>query len=62
MAAPPYDDDPWAQIMNTINDNNILDDDGLVVTDHRKNLELSNSYGDLFKRREKRYGDTVVTI
>ena len=62
LAAPPYDDDPWGQIMNTINDNNILDDDGLVVTDHRKNLELSNSYGDLFKRREKRYGDTVVTI
>ncbi|MDP6050209.1 MAG: 16S rRNA (guanine(966)-N(2))-methyltransferase RsmD [SAR202 cluster bacterium] len=62
LAAPPYDDNPWSQIMNTINDKDILENNGLVVTDHRKNVELLNSYGRLFKRKERRYGDTVVTI
>jgi 16S rRNA (guanine(966)-N(2))-methyltransferase RsmD len=62
LAAPPYNDDPWSQMMNIISDKHILEDDGLVVTDHRKNVKLSHSYGRLFKQREKRYGDTVVTI
>ena len=62
LAAPPYDDDPWEELMTKMSDNGTLRAGGLLVTDHRWSLELAGSYGDLFRERERRYGDTTVSI
>ena len=62
LAAPPYDDDPWLELMNILCDNDILAAGGVVVADHRRSLELADSYSYLFRERKRRYGDTAVSI
>ena len=62
FADPPYDLDPWEAVMGSLGSGRLLDDDAIVVAEHRHNRELAERYGKLTRITSRRYGDTSVSI
>ncbi len=59
---PPYDADPWANVMTQLNEGGMLEQDSIVVAEHSSRLELAPAYGGLVRARSRRYGDTSVSV
>ncbi len=59
---PPYDDDPWGDILNGLSEGSILSRAAVVVAEHRTNLRLADSYGRLARTSTRRYGDSSISI
>lgn len=59
---PPYQSDPWERLMVRLGGGPILNDNALVVAEHRRDRELSPRYGGLALVESRRYGDTSVSF
>ncbi|MBM3932754.1 MAG: 16S rRNA (guanine(966)-N(2))-methyltransferase RsmD [SAR202 cluster bacterium] len=62
FADPPYELDPWEAVLGSLGSGRLLDDDAIVVAEHRHNRELAERYGRLTRTTSRRYGDTSVSI
>lgn len=58
---PPYYEGLFEDVMKTIDDYGILDDDGTVVVEHDADIEMKD-IGDLYIYKEKKYGITMLTF
>src|SRR5437870_4789708 len=43
---PPYDSEVYSPVLFLLGTHDILDDDGIVIVEHRKQLDMSESFGD----------------
>ena len=62
FADAPYEDDPWAELMERLEGLELLVDGALVVAEHHRRLDLAESYGRIVRSRSRRHGDTVVSV
>ena len=62
FADPPYNTDPWVGLMQELENNSLPSDDVLVVCEHISKLQLSVKYGNFFRSRTRKYGDTCISI
>ena len=59
---PPYDDDPWDDIMTGLSDGTLLRQDVTVVAEHGSSRTLAGVYGRLSLQRTRRYGGSSISI
>ncbi|SDY76799.1 16S rRNA (guanine(966)-N(2))-methyltransferase RsmD [Evansella caseinilytica] len=59
---PPYQKQRLSEELAYIAEHQLLSRDGQAVVEHALTVSLSDSYGSLHKRREEKYGDTVIAI
>lgn len=59
---PPYDLDPWDFLMDLLNSSRLVSEKALVVTEHRYQRQLAEVYGRMVRAKNRRYGDTAVSI
>lgn len=59
---PPYDQDPWATLMEMLNSGQMLGEGALVVAEHYQKHQLAERYGRLVRATARRHGDTSVSI
>ena len=57
---PPYKFNIIVELLELINNNNLLNDKGIIVFEHQQNDIVENSYFNLL--RHKKYGDKFVSI
>ena len=62
FADPPYALDDWQKVMTALNRPGMLDDEGLVVAEHRQSSAMADEYGRLLLLTRRRYGDTAISI
>lgn len=62
FADPPYADDEAMTAIVTFMEAGVLTDHGLFVLEHSKRRAVPDTLGELTTLRERRYGDTVVSI
>ena len=58
---PPYDYDVYEKILTKVSELNLLNDNGLIILEHA-NLNLKESYNNLFLYKSKKYGTKSVNI
>ena len=59
---PPYDLDPWELVMERLSDGQMLNPGALVVAEHRYKNSLAGGYGALVRTRQRRHGDSSISI
>jgi 16S rRNA (guanine966-N2)-methyltransferase len=59
---PPYDLDPWDFLMDRLNSSVLVNDNALVVAEHRHKRQLAERYGRMVQITTRRYGDTAISI
>ena len=59
---PPYDSDPWERLMGRLENERLLNENALVVVEHRHDSRLADEYGQLARRTDRRHGDTSISI
>lgn len=59
---PPYDSDELVQAIPLIGQGGVLDSDGILLAEHRKNLELPDETDGLRKAKTYKYGDTMLSL
>ena len=62
FADPPYALDDWQMVMTALNRPGMLDEDGLVVAEHRHDSAMADGFGNLLLLTRRRYGDTAISI
>ena len=62
FADPPYEHREFPKITDSISESKIIAEDGLFIYEHYKDYELPNQYADFKKVRDKKYGDTRLSI
>lgn len=58
----PYDDPKLEQALIQIAEADILDEDAIVIAEHRKQHKLADKFARLKKNDERVYGDTVLSF
>ena len=58
----PYDSPVLEKALDIIGDADLLNKDGTVVAEHRRQHRLQEAYGGIKLIREARYGDTVLSF
>jgi 16S rRNA (guanine(966)-N(2))-methyltransferase RsmD len=58
----PYDSPVLEKAINKLSETELLNVEGVVVAEHRKQHELQAVYGKLKSFREARYGETVLSF
>jgi 16S rRNA (guanine966-N2)-methyltransferase len=59
---PPYADQSAAEVAGAVADADWLADDAILVFEHSRRLAAPDKLGTLERQRDRRYGDTVLTI
>ncbi len=59
---PPYDSPLYHQVLASIASQGLLNEDGLVLVEHRRSILLHPNYGQLRPYREIRQGETQLTF
>lgn len=59
---PPYKDQKLIDLITFIEEKNILDKSGLIMTEHSNDVVLPSEIGALFLSRQETYGLTVISI
>lgn len=59
---PPYHTDEVVSALSAIGKSHILDKKGVVIAEHFKKRELPVRFGKLYKLRDYRYGDSVLSL
>jgi 16S rRNA (guanine966-N2)-methyltransferase len=59
---PPYADQTALEVAGLVADAPWLAADGLLVLEHTRRLAVPGKLGTLMRQRDRRYGDTVLTI
>jgi 16S rRNA (guanine(966)-N(2))-methyltransferase RsmD len=58
----PYDSPVLEKALNKLAETDLLNPDGILIAEHRKQQVLAEKYGGLSNFREARYGETVMTF
>jgi len=59
---PPYSDSSIESLVGILGNSEYMNDKSLVVIPHTTRLSLSEKYGNLALAKEKRHGDTFISI
>ena len=59
---PPYSDTTLESLITQLAGSKYLKDKSLVVVSHASRLPLVDNYGKLYLAKERRYGDTCISI
>ena len=59
---PPYDADPWVEVMDLLLESRLLSKGTKVVAEHSSRRELDEKFENLVCQKHRRYGDTAVSI
>lgn len=59
---PPYAAGLYEKCLASIEKLDLLDDEGIIILEHEKNLDLPISVGKYSKLKEKKYGSTVLSL
>jgi 16S rRNA (guanine(966)-N(2))-methyltransferase RsmD len=59
---PPYDSPILEKALVVLSEADILNPDGIIVAEHRAKQKIGEAYRDIFKIRDSRYGDTVLSF
>ena len=59
---PPYYENMFIECLKSIDEFNLLDEDGIIVVEHDTKDLFEESIGRLNKSREKKYGNTTLTF
>ena len=59
---PPYMEGLYHKALTAIDLLDLLDDDGIIIVEHPKGMELSETFGRLAKYKERVYGKTQLTM
>ena len=59
---PPYYENMFIDCLKSIDELNLLKEDGLIVVEHDTNDLFDDNIGRLYKSREKKYGNTTITF
>lgn len=59
---PPYDKDLWGKAMQIIKDEDLLEEGGWIVCEHRSQVQLDDDLCGFEKTKERRYGKVVLSI
>ncbi len=62
FADPPYDSGEIEKILPLIEEYGILDAQGVIVCEHSKKKKVPEKMGTLARRRQYRYGDTMLAL
>ena len=62
LVDPPYDTEPWEQVMERLQSARLLNEGALVIVEHYRASKLAERYGGLLRRTQRRHGDTSVSI
>ena len=58
---PPYDYDVYEKILIKVSELNLLNPNGLIILEHH-NLNLKDTYNNLYLYKQKKYGNKTVNI
>ena len=59
---PPYASGIYEKCLSSIEKLDLLDDEGIIILEHEKNVELPISVGKYSKLKERKYGITVLSL
>lgn len=59
---PPYKQQKLEALINTIDDNNLLNKDGYIVTEHGSDIKLDLEIGQFVQCKHETYGMSSITI
>lgn len=62
FADPPYKTGPWEAVMQRLQARELLEKGAVVVSEHAQTYEIDDQYGGLEIWKQRRYGDTTVSI
>ena len=59
---PPYADESVDRVVDLIDEKGLCGDEGMVIVEHARRRPLGGRYGRLSLKKEKAYGDTMLSI
>ena len=59
---PPYYKNMFIDALSSVDENNLLEEDGIIVVEHDTKDSFPENVGRLYKSREKKYGNTTLTF
>lgn len=59
---PPYYKNMFSDALGSIDNNNLLKEDGIIVVEHDTKDKFPDDIGRLYKSRDKKYGNTTLTF
>jgi len=59
---PPYGAGLYEKCLTSIEKLDLLDDEGIIIVEHEKNVELPISVGKYSRIKEKKYGTTILSL
>ena len=59
---PPYKDGLYEKCLNQIDELDLLDEEGIIITEHGVHDPVPQQAGNLIKVKEKKYGKIMVSI
>lgn len=59
---PPYEIDPWKEIITELQRNDLLEPDGWIIAEHSSRHPMPDEISGATAINRKRYGDTSITI
>jgi 16S rRNA (guanine(966)-N(2))-methyltransferase RsmD len=59
---PPYDSEVYSPVLFLLGKNEILEEDGIVIVEHRHNVELADGYESLELYRQVKQGDSRLSF
>jgi 16S rRNA (guanine966-N2)-methyltransferase len=59
---PPYADTTLGAVIKSIDGSRLINEDSVIVASHSARSPLDERFGSLLKIKEKRYGDTGISI
>lgn len=62
FADPPYEQKEFIRLVELLLDSNIFEKNGILIYEHHKNYELPEKFNVLKKVRDKKYGDSRISI
>lgn len=62
FADPPYDTDPWQEIIGKLHLHKLLKPDAWIIAEHSSRNTLPDQISEAKAISRKRYGDTSITI
>ena len=59
---PPYADDSLASTLTQLEESTLVERDSIIVAMHSARRSLADSYGRLNRLKERRHGDTIISL
>ena len=62
FADPPYEIDPWKDILTELRKHNLLEPHAWIIAEHATRNQLPDTISGATAINRKRYGDTSITV